>query len=526
MTDSSQYAAKFLLSALVAFLLFIQIYHTLHYPIWFDDAFFSIVAKSLVNGEGYSAVFFDQSFPFHFGISSGPFVIMPAALLMFFFGNKYWVPNVANILLIWSLLTTIFILSNDFIGKEKKWPFSFLALSLLLVFSTNSYGNSNTDRLVLWHLLMGEIPAAFCLVIAVFLLFSPKFSLKKSLVGGVFLGLAVMSKAIAGLSVAVIFFFYFLKILHQKDLKKIRKIQIIFATGFCAIAPFCLFEIVKLISLGLAGYLDLQIQMAKFYKENALILPSNLKNSVNSNVDIWWRINFVKRYLGEACSIFVPMTFYISYKALRNKNPKDGHCVEAGLILILCFVVHGFWWLQFSNGCDRYLVVGIISYFVGLTLLIKSIDYKTLWPIQTAIIVLFIGLLFVSRHEELRYLFRKGFAGNDDRLHKQFLITETIANFQKQGVIIISCGNSSELEYLLPHSRNFRKCEEILTESFGKKSVILVNYYLNGVTKPPRVIRIGSDQFYGATKMIPQEIAKRCKKEYLGDEDFSLNWCR
>lgn len=521
----SRYAAKFFLIALAAFLLFIQIYHTLHYPIWFDDAFFSIVAKSLVNGEGYSAVFFDQSFPFHFGISSGPVVIMPAALLMFFFGNKYWVPDVANIVLIWSLLTTIFILSDDFVGKEKKWPFGFLALSLLLVFSTNSYGNSNTDRLVLWHLLMGEIPAALCLVIAIFLLFSPKFSLRKSLIGGIFLGLAVMSKAIAGLSVAVIFSFYFLKIFRQKDLEKIRKIQIIFAVGFCAITPFCLFEIAKLISLGFDGYLDLQIQMAKFYKENALILPSELKDSVNANVDIWWRINFVKRYMGVVWSIFAPMTFYISYKAFTNKNRSDGHCVEVGLILILCFIVHSFWWLEFSNGCDRYLVVGLISYFVGLALLIKSIDYETLWPIQTALIVIFVGLLFASRFNEINYLFHKGFAGNDDRLHKQMLITETIANFQKQGVIMISCGNSSELEYLLPHSRNFKKCEELLTQSSGRQ-VMLVNYYLNGVTKPPRVIRINSDQFYGATKMVPEKIAKRCQKEYLSDEDFSLNWCK
>ena len=42
-----------------------QIFHTLHYPIWRDDATFDAVAKNLANGDGYAAVFFDKSYPFH-----------------------------------------------------------------------------------------------------------------------------------------------------------------------------------------------------------------------------------------------------------------------------------------------------------------------------------------------------------------------------------------------------------------------------------------------------------------------------
>lgn len=113
------------LAILAIFLISSQIFHVLHYLVWRDDGFFAIVAKSLANGEGYKAVLFDKSYAFNYGITSGPLIILTAAALIFLFDNQFWVPSVANILLIWSLLLGIFFLSENFIGKEKNTNFVF-----------------------------------------------------------------------------------------------------------------------------------------------------------------------------------------------------------------------------------------------------------------------------------------------------------------------------------------------------------------------------------------------------------------
>ena len=95
---------KYALIILATFLFLYQIYWVFNFPIWRDDAFFATVAKNLVNGNGFSAVFFDQDYKFHYGISSGPSLILPAAAMIFIFGNHYWVPELTAVLMIWSLL--------------------------------------------------------------------------------------------------------------------------------------------------------------------------------------------------------------------------------------------------------------------------------------------------------------------------------------------------------------------------------------------------------------------------------------
>ncbi len=513
---------KSALIVLAVSLLFLQIYHVLHYSMWFDDSFFANVAKNLADGVGYKAVFFDKNYAFHYGISSGPVIILPAALMMFLFGNQYWVPGIANIALIWSLLIGIFFLADDFLGKEKKWPFGFLALSLALLFSTGSYGNENPNGLVMWQSLMGEIPAALCLIVGTFLLFAPRASVRKMLLGGLFLGLAIMSKILAAIAVAAILISYSAKIFTEKNPKKI---QLIIVVGFCVAAPFALFELVKFIFLGWDKYLELQVEAAKFYKHYAVVIASYQNNGVAVFADFYARVIVLKRLLGGVYLVVVPATVCVTYFALRRRNDAIQHCVWAGIALILGCFIHVYWWVHFSAGCDRYLVIALVCYLVGLSLLLASIDYKTLSRFQIAAIALFIFMLFASRDREIKYLFSGGFKGGDKRLQEQIVVVEAIKNLQQQGVIMISCGSNFELEYLLPGSLNFKKCEEILSNSFDRP-VMFVSYFINPILLPLHVIRGDGDQYYCYIRPIPSAVSSKCNREYLKTENYSLSWCR
>ncbi len=502
---------------LAAFLIYAQIDHILHLPIWRDDAFFASVAKNLANGDGYKAVFFDKDYAFNHGISTGPTVILPAAALMFFFGNQYWVPGAANIALIWCLLIGIFILIEDFVGK-KKWPFCLLALSLSLLFSIGSYGNENSDNLILWHSLMGEIPAALCVIVGTLLLFTRQFSAKKMLLGGLFLGLAIMSKVLAAIATLVILISFSLRILKEKIPKKIL---LIIAAGFCAALPFFLFELVKFISLGWSQYLDLNIKTAEHYRHYGAVITSRQDNGITIYSDIKWNLSVLRGVLGTTYLMLIPATIYVAYAAFVGRNNNNSHCIPAGITLILCCIAHITWWTLFSFGMDRYLVIALICYSVGLSLLMSSIDYKIQSRFQISIICLTIFLLFVPKDKELNYFFSAR-GGGSDKIAEEMVVADAIRNLKEQGVITVSCGNNFEMEYLLPDSRNFKKCEEILSKSFDRP-VMLVSFFLG----PKTILSIDHDQYFGNIgPSIPDAILSKCDQEYLKTENFSLNWCK
>lgn len=144
---------------------------------------------------------------------------------------------------------------------------------------------------------------------------------------------------------------------------------------------------------------------------------------------------------------------------------------------------------------------------------------------QIAGIVWFVWLLFVSREAELNYLFSGGFVGNNKILQQRLRIVEELRRLEQQGITLISCGNNFELEYLLPKSRNFKKCEEILTNHFSSK-VMLVNYFPDPKNMPNLFIRSDADHYFADFRLVPKAISAKCSHEYLKTENFALNWCQ
>lgn len=288
--------------------------------------------------------------------------------------------------------------------------------------------------------------------------------------------------------------------------------------------PFCLFESIKLITLGLLPYLELQRSAAKFYADNAAIVFLGSAENLSVREIAMQRLNFLKQYFYPAEIIFLPATFYMLYAALKYREIKNKNALQAGCTLLLSFFVYIYWWIFFSNGFDRYLVVSLCCYVVGIAFLLSAIDYKKFSKIGVVAIAIFVALLFASRFGEIEYLFKKGFVGNDHGLQRQKIIVDAINDLKAQAVTTISCGNNAELEYLLPASRNFQRCEDFIAGKI-KGRVVLVNYFLNAVTQPPRFIRIDYNQQYGGTRMVPDVIAIKCNRQYLAGEDFSINWC-
>ena len=509
---------KILTIAFAVILLASQIYHTLNFPIWRDDAGFAQIAKSLVNGDGYAAVLYDKTYPFY--SSLGPVSILPAALMIFFFGNQYWVAGVANMLLIWSLITAIFVVANGLVGKERKWIFGFFALSLIVLFSIgDNHATESGDKLYMWHLLMGEIPAGLCVILGASLLFFPQASVRKMLVGALFLGFAILTKTITAMAVAVILAAFAFKVLREKDLTRLRQIRLIFVIGFCIIAPSIIFELIKIISMGWSQYWEMKIDVMEAYKHNALIVTSRKSNGMVAASNVLYQLISLLKLFGLAGILLVPVTIYVIY--LSYKENSKSHCLLVGTVLSLCFMVHTIWWVRFGlTGAGRHFITALIYYSCGLSFLLASLDYRKLSYLARGTIIIFVFLLFGVRQDSAEYLFYQGFKGSDEGLKEQLLVIDALKKLEQENVTMIACGNNFELEYLLPKIANFKNCQEILENKFDHPVILVNQLYSKGL-----ILTIKFEQYYGKFEPIPQSIISRCNREYLKTKNFSLIWC-
>jgi hypothetical protein len=502
-------------------LIALQIHHAFNVPIWRDDAFFASVAKNLANGDGYKAVFFDRSYAFNVGISSGPTIILPAALLMFIFGAKIWAPSIANNILIWVLLLSIFTVSKDFFGKNRRWQFCFLALLLTVIFSMTNYyfqfgyyGIENRDRLALWHLLMGEVPAVLFIILGAFFLFSPQINNRKIALGGLMLGLALLTKTLAAIAVAVVILMFMKRIFFERkfQITKAKILQIALVVTLF-ILPFFLFELVKILSLGWSDYLVTQMHSAGLYKYN--FRNFQLQRFFILLLKSLFSIFQVSTILVIGLVIYVATS---SAKISRDKERKNYFCHALGMALIAGSCLHLFWWCGFFfNPMDRYLVIGLFCFLSGFTVLITNIEKKA-WQFK-AVIIFVISLMMIERDNVKEYLMFDGFQKNP-RMAEQLMIRDIVSDLKKNGVQLIACSNNFELEYLLPETANFQNCTES-PQNFSKDKVMLVTYYLPN----KRIVSVRHDQTYADIQPLTEFAKKLCPKVFLETANYSLRWC-
>ena len=495
---------KYSLLVLSLFLIAAQIWHVFNFSIWTDDACFGSVAKNLANGNGYYSTAFEENFLFDPWISLGPIVILPATLFVKIFGNQHWVPGITIVTLIWILLLTIFVNFKS----EKKWFCSFLALLLCLLFSINveNYGIYNSDQFSLWYLMLGEIPAILLTILGALILFQ-----NRMLLGGLVLGLAIMCKTLSGIACITIILVNAARIFftHQKggekDFKK--KFTLILLSGLGFVAPFFLFELVKIISLGWNSYYEIQLKNTLFYKQIALVESARPLEKIFQLFRIF------------GCSLFLLLAL-AGYLVKTSNQRKDHIFYWLGIALIICFFLHSLWWIFFSVFVNyRYFIAALFYCIFGISFLICGTK------LHTKKLIALISLLILFRQESLDYLVLHAFTKNE-KLDEQLLITKKISELQQDGISIISCGLNFELEYLLPKTRNFADCQN-LPDKLPRHQFILVNDFVTfGEFVAPGKILMKNSNTSTVIKEPPSIISARCDEEYLTTKTFSLSWCK
>lgn len=173
--------------------LWMGVLNALNGPSSGDDAWIAMAAKNVAVGKGYAtSISSEERVLFDPLISTGPTLVLPAALLIYFFGQGDWVPGAAQLLVFAVQMIAFIMLSARFFGWQKTLPLvALLMLTLMLISSRQWYFGA----------LLGEPVALGFLLLAAILLAAGRGQLEMS-VAGVFFALAVLTKLISIFAIA------------------------------------------------------------------------------------------------------------------------------------------------------------------------------------------------------------------------------------------------------------------------------------------------------------------------------------
>ena len=329
-----------------------------------DDANNAVVAKNLAGGLGYATTMtqgpdrFTQR-PFE-NITTGPALLLPAALAVRVFGNVSWAPGLAFVIC-WTLILVA-------IGWQV-WRFApgsgFTLATATFLFLCYSFTTMHFGQ---WFALLGEIPAALLLLLGVLLSFGP-VSPGPSFAAGIVLAMAVQAKlsALIGLGAAM----GAAGVLHWLDggrslppiaasLRRLWPMTVGFAL------PLVAFEAWKYSVLGPSITGNTQdfwsYVVGQAASSRAATSPLGVYDESLSALSEGFRILLPDLVFGGA----------VVWWLIRH----DRGLTRLFIVLASVVVVHSLWWMFLSIGWPRYFVFAIpaIAFIFTLPLLLTGSD--------------------------------------------------------------------------------------------------------------------------------------------------------
>ncbi len=428
-----------------------------------DDAHNASTAKNLASGVGYASTIQEaraqysvRMFDPRLGV--GPTIIIPAALVIRLVGNTYWAPGITIV----SMWTILLLLIGLFLHKFLKEKISLTGTTITFFVLSYVFMAYHFEQ---WYALLGEVPAALLIVLAILVYFDRDSKINLFFTGLLF-SLACYAKLIAFLPFALfLLFITFFNIYRSKNdlkfaLKKSFLSLFFILLGF--VIPIAVFELWKLVALGLNGYMDNWTDyLRSITKKGGAIEALSINEAIQ-------RIDLIKSRFG----IYLPNIFLIftGIGFLLRKEKK--------LFLLfssLCFIIFLFsiYWLFFSVGWARYYVLAVILIIVTLTLPFLSTQAKRIWVLLYTLVL--VSLTFVSvRNINMLYPF------HDIQLYQPDLETRSLAEISgllssqgdKKPFITQWWATAADIEYTMKTQQNFTTYWDPIMNT--NKSFILV----------------------------------------------------
>ena len=429
----------------------------LHDPICCgDDAYFATTARNLAIGVGYAASYprhverRGEIRPFDPGVTVGPPLVVATAAAIGAFGNQYWVPGATTALLIVLLLASLAVAWRPLFESEPR------ALAAAALFVATAL-LATTRNLDLWSTMLGEIPAALFVGLAVAIAARRGPSFGTALATGLLFGLAASTKMVSWLAAPapalVLAHGAWRSAADPLDrLRGLARVALAFAAG--SLAPLATFELCKAVELGQFDYLALkseELRLLRTHPGNATpgIAPGSRLAGIAARIAR--NAEALSTALGSAwaAAALGLAALAIAVAALRRARPNDRFAAA----MMLAFAVHAGWWITSSGGWFRHLLPA----FLYLALAVAA------WlpggrPLSLRIIVVaLLALALSSRIEALPgALVRRPAFAPAWRAAAMLDTRDFLAALPSPRVLVADWwGSAADLEYLLPGHANF-----------------------------------------------------------------------
>lgn len=431
-----------------------------------DDAAIACAAKNLAAGNNYStSVPFDGSYgieKFAPAITTGPTLVLPAALLIVIFGNEFWVPGFVTASLI--LILLIFI-----INSVRKQTNIYFALTFAIVLIAFFYNITASLHFYLWFVLLGELPATFLNIFAVLLLASNPYKRKIVVLSSFLLGLAFMSKMLALLGYLPITTWFLYSII--KNQQKRKKLFIDYFYGVTAFAaPFFFFELWKLITLGFNEYIH---NYYKFFKLFGKLSGTGKTNSFSIIEKFTERSSMFNEHFGFSLVLLFIVAVIFSFLIYYFSNKKFVR--YSFTLLMLGAFTHLFYWVFISIGWFRYSLIGLFLYFAALSTIVFIKKPKLL----IIIILLSTAALFLRPFQRLMQPIKSMEVNmfqpdrNEKNLRKTVAFLE---NMDANSPFVSSLWTSIvDVEYAMPGLQNFIRFDHLTEDDYNRDLILVQN---------------------------------------------------
>jgi hypothetical protein len=163
--------------------------------LWYDHSLNATAAKSLATGHGYATFRYGVAKPFDPIVTTGPTLIVPAALAIWFFGNRYWAPGLASAVLNGVLITLVCL------SARRLWPgcgrgLAFAAV-LLAAVPLCLYG-------IYYYTLYGEAVCAWFTLLGVLRYYREPRRLRTAVQAACWFGAAYVTKSLSALALVAV----------------------------------------------------------------------------------------------------------------------------------------------------------------------------------------------------------------------------------------------------------------------------------------------------------------------------------
>ena len=433
-------------------------------PLTFDSARHALIARNVIEGHGFVVSYPDYS-PLTI-TSSGPTLILPAALIMAFTGNQLWVPAFAAALLNCSLLGIFLFYLKRILPSPQKMA----AATALLLFFFLWYES------IWWTHFIGEVSALLCLLIACAMAANiPRpDAYKHYYLIGIMVAFSLLARpmtipGIAGLGTYLLIS----HIQYYKGRICWKNMALMLAAGsfglIIAEAPFRLYEAWTVAQYESVTYWQFWAVFREAYANTSALGLTQLSvsgaiHNAQANYEL---LSHVAQRYGLNAIVVLALWLAAIVASLRLSIRPRYNTVLDRLTsitgLALTYYSIWFFFLCQSAGMDRYLIHPVLLLLILITLLCAR-GPKTISIALIAILYVMTPapqarlLKQIATFQDIDWL-----EGHSNTYNAQILITADFISAQTFTYPLANCGwigSTPELEYLLPSTHNFSDCFE------------------------------------------------------------------